>query len=1318
MSKSYWQTEQQIVLIPVSKKSYWDQIETPEQSVAGDSSAMPEIPVQITPEKKLPVPAKPTTFEDLLTSIPMFTKSQEAIQKTDQELSARYPIINKASGLAQSTTDMVVNSFRKVRDELASGKSQEARVAMGIPDHFLDTLGASIIDSALRVPEDKRAIREGYSQKIAEFAGNVGENIGEFLLTSKLFTGKSQSFFKTMATQSAVDETLKDSPVDQKVKDYFKKDIPLSLITAGAFKIGQMVNIPENEAVKRFVVPLSEAWAKVTHGTKEPTTEEAVKIMNSVLNTINNTFKGAAAGIAQTVGEVATGTPLPEAAKSGLTTGIFAGLSGGKKDFREPSVKAETVPALNPGTLPDMPDVKPVLAEEYNEIRQKLVTLTAPGVQANKDTVKEIVKLHKEGQSIKEQHDKILEKEAKVKEKEQQKAIDEAQKAKDEQIEQEGKAQKEKPPAVQPLINPVESKINTTIPMDTSNEVKNIGDNQDLFQVPKYESTKGHISLEVIPDKSIKDTLKEHWKNIGGNYWFASKGDLPEEAFKAVTEKNSNINATKKKLDFFLRDFNSARKATKATDFEINAYLAGESKGEKLSPQMRSVIDDARNQIDDLSQEMIDLGMIDDKLLPVFEANKGIYLTRTYRSDREKDWAKKVPPDVINRAKAYIRKDFPDLPEEQLQGEIDSLLNSHSDMFDIVKRGGKQGSKSLDILMKRRKIPEEIRALKGEYKNADVNAVTSLMKMSTLIENTKLLRKVYQKGLGKFLFDTPTNKDGISYSTQVAGDTTKTYDPLGGLYTSKEIVRELKDFNNTGIDFGMFSGVFKTYMKGVATMKFAKTIGSIAGQLRNVIANPMFAVKSGYWDLGKFKQTFKATMTDLSVMNDKQWREYVVELTRAGVIDEGVVAQELRQAVKDATSQDYEKVFTKGIASIPRKTVNALEKTWMAGDNIYKIFGYENELAILKGAKSQWSEQKIKEVAQKNVSNNIPTYRLTPRIVKLFKRLPVGPFVTWSAEVVRTTYKTLELINTEMKDPELRGVASRRLIGMMAFLGAVGVAVKAKDLMDGTSKEEKESMRRFLPYWSKNSQIMLVKKHRDDLSRYYIDFGFIDPASTIKNPVIAFMRGEDWKGSLLGSLGEISRPYMSEDIFSQKMIDLKRNKRQKDGKPVYNPQDNIDQQIEDALSHMWEGFEPGTITSIKKLTKKKGLERNIEAVSTLGLRISKLDPKKSFSFKARDFNVDLRNAFYAGDGNLEKRKESVKRVFDEFHKDIQAAKILGMNEPMIARILIAQNTSALTVGMLINGNYNQMMDKYIEIEDFKKKISNNKKEAIQGFKWR
>jgi len=202
-----------------------------------------------------------------------------------------------------------------------------------------------------------------------------------------------------------------------------------------------------------------------------------------------------------------------------------------------------------------------------------------------------------------------------------------------------------------------------------------------------------------------------------------------------------------------------------------------------------------------------------------------------------------------------------------------------------------------------------------------------------------------------------------------------------------------------------------------------------------MISNTGFAVANGHWRVGKTGSAIQTTATGIFQLPKADFREYYKRLAELGLVGENVRAGELKDALRDASRMDIDEFLYNAQARHANKMVRAgrsgirfLNSLYEAEDAVWKVYAFENELARYKKAHPEWSDQQLDEHASGIVRDTYPTYSKIPEGIKAVRRFPVvGTFVSFPAEVVRTTFNTIRIGLEEMKAPETRAIGAQRI---------------------------------------------------------------------------------------------------------------------------------------------------------------------------------------------------------------------------------------------------------------------------------------------------
>ena len=555
--------------------------------------------------------------------------------------------------------------------------------------------------------------------------------------------------------------------------------------------------------------------------------------------------------------------------------------------------------------------------------------------------------------------------------------------------------------------------------------------------------------------------------------------------------------------------------------------------------------------------------------------------------------------------------------------------------------------------------------------------------------------------------------------------------PLQGTYTTREIAEGIKTANDvmgslqgfvrgtkqmTGAEKGVswFYRNLLLFPKGVSQM--AKTIFSIPTHLRNFFSAGAFSAANGLLfegltNPGLLKRAF-AQGIDVSALlkagpGSKIAQKEYQDLLELGVTNSQVQLGDLISLLKDTnageTMMGLDNILGRMFKKF-KKGGEFLQGKYMAEDDTFKITNFVVELdRIIKTAakragqsvddfKKTLTEEigpdglkirneklwALKTEAANIVKNTVPNYAFVGEAVKTARLLPIGNFMSFPSEIIRTSTNIAQQGLKEMthipeagvrvrgsnispvvievlQDGTTRtvknnnlsyGTGFKRLMGMSTTLAGVPIAVTegAKALYD-VADEEIEAMRRFVPDWSKNSTLVPIKDDDGDLR--YIDFSHSNAYDLMARPFRTLMLNiqegrqdgdtllEGFVSGTMEASGEIMNPFISESIWTEAMADLfVRGGRTEEGRQLYTDQTSAGDKMAIQFMHLGNALAP----SYKQFLRigsaafgtpdKRGevLDIGPELAGFMGLRAIKVDPIRAMGFKIAQYQGGIRNA--------------------------------------------------------------------------------------------
>ena len=569
--------------------------------------------------------------------------------------------------------------------------------------------------------------------------------------------------------------------------------------------------------------------------------------------------------------------------------------------------------------------------------------------------------------------------------------------------------------------------------------------------------------------------------------------------------------------------------------------------------------------------------------------------------------------------------------------------------------------------------------------------------------------------------------------------------PVAGKYALADFADALTDVQKVKKDFpSLLYQNLVLYPK--ATSQMAKTVLGPFTHMRNFLSASAFAAANGILPLGNLDDV-KLAFNSLQAKGFRNKNEFYQELLDLGVVNSNVQIKQIMDLMEDAKfgevlnkiGPDYNgfNTFIKGL----KKFQKGAQDFYTAEDDFWKIFtflgekgrldkAYRNaglqlgqEFTDINGVKQIFNDEYLKKQAASLVKNNVPNYAFVSDAIKGLRKLPIGNFVAFPAEIIRTGTNIVDtalkeiFYTTTINGKVVKPLAARgrqRLMGMAITTTVIPLGtVAAMQTIYDVSKDELQALRRYVPEWSKNSTLIPFKDKDGNLE--YIDFSHLNAYDTLTRPIqtviSAIDSGRADKDGIMGdfleglieSTKELGSPFISESIWTEALQDvapiLGRGGIDSAGREIYNLDvDSVGNAMKKSIFHLAEAQAPlnwkqlqrlglsivplASPSSISKFDDRgKQYELGNEMLGIAGLRRIKVDPEKSLNYKITDFKkkvrasrniftrATLRGGVVTPEDMVDAYIQANRAMYNtnrELYLDIKAADTLGMSQSSIA----------------------------------------------------
>ena len=712
---------------------------------------------------------------------------------------------------------------------------------------------------------------------------------------------------------------------------------------------------------------------------------------------------------------------------------------------------------------------------------------------------------------------------------------------------------------------------------------------------------------------------------------------------------------------------------------------------------------------------------------------------------------------------------------ESLTNKI--LVHTKQDGVDplrILQNISKDTLRSDKLIRTGEELPDVIKKLLGEENNLKSSVLQTTSHAITQAVNKQTLDKLAKIGIDEgWLFKDKTIADARRmFDVEKVGDLKglgllKT--GMSKLFASKDMAQALKGAPGT-FDNWIQSSVYRNILQFKVATQFGKTVLSPVTQVRNVSSASMFPLANGHiGGRASVTESIKMVVDDIfgagKVIDEGKFIKNLENKIRLGVIDENIVASELQAVLKDIKAGAKVKNMDSLIARLAdSKMIKTATRVYAGGDNLWKWYGHEYVKSQMKSMYknvddiAKWTEEivgrkfdklntftgkaktfdeAIDEAAAWQIRNTYPTYSKVPQVIKDLRKLPFGNFVSFPAEMIRTTFNILSIGAKEAtsSNPQLRQMGYRRLLGAFVTLGGAekGVSTLAQNLT-GTTMEQIDSYKRSLSApWDSRAAILPVNKWENGIGKA-INFSYFSPYDVISQPFRATIKtieegklkqrdvGDTMFKLFFGEDGPIRKlidPFVSQSIALEKTSDVMpsnlllggRGGSTKTGSKVYSDTDSDQDKFIKSLAHIFKGVRPTFIDTGDKLIKgftkdiKKGgqpvnLQDELLAMLS-GIRIINVDVPRTMQYKITEYNRNIRSVTTAekffslqdfqqrGPDVLANEFKNIQeenfKVNQDFYFILKDAQTVGVSERELKKLLRKRNISSSKARKLLKG---------------------------------
>jgi hypothetical protein len=561
---------------------------------------------------------------------------------------------------------------------------------------------------------------------------------------------------------------------------------------------------------------------------------------------------------------------------------------------------------------------------------------------------------------------------------------------------------------------------------------------------------------------------------------------------------------------------------------------------------------------------------------------------------------------------------------------------------------------------------------------------------------------------------------------------------------------------NPGTLYNLYKNAFLYPKAGV---QLAKTVLGPVTHARNFLSAAAFAGANGVLlnnDLKSLRTAWDTTLGPLIPFSGKKMSPegalFYDKLLKLGVVNSNVSQGDIVRLLKDVgfgdTLGNLKNRSLNNIMGNFSKLKRYAQDAYTAEDDFWKIFTWLGEKTRLEKSLREipnhkglaigediiqvlddgttrnlgkFNEDWLEKRAADLVKNNVPNYAYVSDFVKGLRKAPVGNFVSFPAEMMRTSTNIVETalkeINFQIKLPSgeivkpLASVGKQRLRGMALTSVVVPTSlVMGAQVLYEVTEDEINALRRYVPKWSKNSTLIPIRNEDDSLA--YVDFSNMNAYDLLSRPFQTVINAvdegrtdgdgimDDFIRGLATATQEIVSPFVTASIWTEAVQDIApgrlggRGGIDVDGRRLWNPNDTTGNKLWSQTKHILEAVAPLNWQQLRRLglaaSKKDSEDRfdqygreytlGKELAGMVGMRPVDVNPAQGIKYKITDYQRNVRNSRSLFTGRtLRGGPETPEDVIDayinanralylsnrELYKDIMAARELGLSEDSV-----------------------------------------------------
>jgi hypothetical protein len=230
------------------------------------------------------------------------------------------------------------------------------------------------------------------------------------------------------------------------------------------------------------------------------------------------------------------------------------------------------------------------------------------------------------------------------------------------------------------------------------------------------------------------------------------------------------------------------------------------------------------------------------------------------------------------------------------------------------------------------------------------------------------------------------------------------------------------------------------------------------------------------------------TLKKLLGQTNEELGKYNGRLRELGITNSNVGLGMLRKNLQEAGKDPFkymDKIGLKRVRETGKKVNSKILDLYQAEDDVFKIMHFEKTKNYLKKAYPNKTENELEILAAQRTRDLMPNYSQVSKALKGLRASPLGDFLSFPAEMIRTT-KNLAKVTLQdavSGNSVLQKEAAKKLAGMTVVGMAPSLLMDYSRVAHGITNDDEDAINSLAPnYEAFSNRVYLSGVNKDNLN--------------------------------------------------------------------------------------------------------------------------------------------------------------------------------------------------------------------------------------------